>query len=316
MNKELSDIEIASRIALKFLRSKIITIKLVGNGVNNKNFLVQSKETKIIVKLSTSHKEHRALEDYKKEKWCIQKITARGIPSPWVLDVGKYKKRAYMIQTFVLGKDGKKVKDKLHIFYELGKYAKIIHSIKTYGFGERQGKKLGNFKQNWRKYVNYNINSLTNNRDDKLIVLNALNISQSKKVKEIFKKIKNKKYQFGLNHGDLVLWNTLVEKSGKVNLLDWEFSESHVIPHFDFICTLRLRYDGNTKPKKEEWNQFLQGYNMSIKQFEKLRPEIYHLALLISVDRLRWVIEHSPSSQKLKKYTNTLKKMLELNKIK
>lgn len=312
MAKKTSDIKIASEIASKFLKSKKISIRPIGNGVNNLNFLIKTKEKKIVVKLSTPHKEHRALEDYKKEKWCIEKTKLKGIPGPEILDIGEFRERAYMVQTFVSGTNGKKIKDKSHIFHKLGQYAKITHSIKTSGFGERFTKKQGVFDKNWQKFIIYNIRSLT--PSDKLIKLGVFSSDQSKQVKIIFQKIKKHKYKFGLNHSDLVSWNTLVEKSGKVNLLDWEFAEAHIVPHFDFIATLRLRYNGS-KPSEKEWKELLKGYGMSQKKFESLKPEIYKIALLICVDRLRWAMDRKPH-KKWGKYIKAVKKMFKLNLIK
>ena len=158
--------------------------------------------------------------------------------------------------------------------------------------------------------MNYNIKSLKNN--DKLIKLKVLTQKQSKKVKEIFNNIKKEKYTFGLNHGDISVWNTLVEKSGKVNLLDWGSAEVHIIPHYDFTHILRCKIETH-RPSNLEFNQFIKGYGMSQKQFGLLKPELIKLMLLISFDKLRWSIDRNPS--KINKFIRIAKRMLRVNSI-
>ena len=88
-----------------------------------------------------------------------------------------------MIQTFVPGVNGREVKNKLFIYRQLGKYAKNIHSIRTYGFGEKLSNKPGVFKASWEKYIDYNLRSLK--KDDPLFkfkVLTEIPSSQDKKI--------------------------------------------------------------------------------------------------------------------------------------
>lgn len=305
------DIKIAKDIASHFLKTPIIFCKPIGNGSNNKNYLVKSNKMEIVVKLSFDHKEYKAYQDYIKEKWCIEKSSKKGVSGPKVLGLGKYKGRAYMIETFVMGVNGKKLKNKLHLYKELGKYTKLIHSIKTFGFGEDlSNPKDGIFKDSWKRYLDYNIKSLT--IKDKLLKLKVINIQQSKIIKDIFIELAKHKFNFGLCHGDVATWNTLVEKSGKVNLLDWGCAESHIVPHFDFATILWCQSELH-KPTENEFKSFIHGYGISRTDFNKLKPILFKIMLLISIDKLRWAIDRNPS--KIKEFTAWAKKMIRLNKI-
>lgn len=306
-----TDIKIAKDIAFQFLKSPIIYCKSVGAGSNNKNFLVKSQGKEIVVKLSFPHKEYQAYESYLKEKWCIEQSSKKGVLGPKVFGLGKFEGRAYMIETFVSGINGKKLENKLHIYKQLGKYTKLIHSIKASGFGEKLiNSKAGIFRGSWQKYLDYNIKSLT--KKDKLLKLKVLTLEQSKKVKELFIVLKKQKFNFGLNHGDISVWNTLVEKSGKVNLLDWGCAEVHIIPHLDFIHILRCQIESR-KPTEKEFKSFLSGYGMSQKEFERIKPSILKIMLLISFDKLRWAIDRNPSQ--IKNFTRRARRMLKLNMI-
>ncbi|MDP3769482.1 MAG: aminoglycoside phosphotransferase family protein [bacterium] len=304
-----SDIKIASKIASGFLDASEVSIKPIGEGSNNKNFLAKSKNREVVIKLSFDHKEYKAFQDYIKEKWCIEKSSEKGVPGPIVLDLGQSQERSYMIETFVHGINGKKLKNKLWAYYQLGRYTKRIHSIKVSGFGENlTNPRQGIFKGSWQKYLDYNIKSLTDS--DKLIGLKVLSKDQSKEVKKVFQNIKKIKYTFGLNHGDVSIWNTLVEKSGKVNLLDWGSAEVHIIPHYDFIHIVRCQIEQG-RPSEKELNEFIKGYGMSQKEFGLLKPELIKLMLLISFDKLRWAIDRNPT--KIKEFSKRAKMMLKLN---
>ncbi len=236
-NKKSFDKSIAAKIASEFLNCGKVQIKFIGRGSNNKNYLASSKDRDIVVKLSFAHKEYKALEDYQKEKWCIERSSEKGVFGPTVLNLGRSQGRAYLIETFVSGINVEKLKNKLQIWKQLGKYTKCIHSIKVFGFGENlTNPKKGIFKGSWRKYLDYNIKSLTNT--DKLIALKVITKDQSRDVKKIFQDIKKQKFTFGLNHGDISASNVLVDKSGKVSLLDWGCAEVHIIPHFDIMGIL------------------------------------------------------------------------------
>ena len=72
-----------------------------------------------------------------KEKWCIEQAAAIGIPGPEVLTIGVIDETAYMIQAFVEGDNGAdSTVLKTDVWRQLGKYAKLIHSIPVKGYGE------------------------------------------------------------------------------------------------------------------------------------------------------------------------------------
>ena len=302
----LSHKKIAQKIAHDFLKCDTIHVSFIGEGSNNKNFLARTKEREIVIKLSFAHKEYKALEDYQKEKWCIEKSSEKGVLGPTVLSVGRAYGRAYMIETFVPGVNGKKVKDTVAIYRVLGKYVKRIHSINASGFGETlKDSKRGIFKDSWKKYLDYNIKSLTD--DDKLIALKVITKEQSRSVKNVFQNLKRQKFTFGLNHGDISLANTLVDRSGKIALLDWGCAEVHIIPHFELMYLLGLQMEEG-RPTTAELKAFLKGYGMSQRKFVALRVEILNLMLLNSFDKLRWAIDRNPA--KIKEFSKRVKRVL------
>jgi Ser/Thr protein kinase RdoA (MazF antagonist) len=294
MTPSRKDIAVASDVAAAFLQEPVRSIRLIGQGSNNKNFLVETTAGRVVVKLSHAHRRHRALRDYQKEKWCIEQSSALGIPGPSVLSVGEAGDNAYMIETFVEGVNGKEIEgDRIAIWRKLGEYAKLAHSIKVTGWGEDFFDDTpGGQRASWLKFLNYNIESLTD--DDQLIELGVASRRQSRRIRDLFEELKAKTFQFGLNHGDLSIWNTLVEPSGKISLLDWGSAEAHIVPHFDMLHILGRHLEDGV-PAIEEMSAFRQGYGLSEGEHRRLKPELDHLFLLTSFDKLRWAIDRNPS---------------------
>src|SRR5215216_3268699 len=165
---ELSkDIESASKIASGFLNELSVKVTpLVGKGSVNKVFIVETGNNKVVVRMS---QKGAALDEYEKEAWCIKNAAERGVPGPSVLSVGRYKSNAYIIQSHVAGAEGRVSRvPKQDIWRALGKYSKQIHSIEVAGFGLKLSDIMqGDVRKSWLRYLDYNIESLT--EDDQLI---------------------------------------------------------------------------------------------------------------------------------------------------
>jgi Ser/Thr protein kinase RdoA (MazF antagonist) len=310
MDPKPNDSAVASDIVAAFLREQVRSVRPIGQGSNNKNFLVETSNGRVVVKLSHEHRRHRALRDYHKEKWCIEQSSALGVPGPSVLSVGEIDGNAFIIETFVEGINGKQVEgDRTAIWRKLGEYAKLTHSIKVTGWGEDffDARPDGQ-RASWLKYLTYNIESLTDG--DPLIDLGVLSHELLPVARRLLEELRDKTFQFGLNHGDLALWNTLVEPSGKVNLLDWGSAEAHIIPHFDLLYVIRQHLSYGT-PTIEEMAAFRQGYGLSDEEHERLKPELDRLFLLIRFDKLRWAIDRHPS--RVEEYVGRAQMALRVN---
>jgi aminoglycoside phosphotransferase (APT) family kinase protein len=124
MDLDRNDNAVAADIAATVLGDLVRTVRPIGKGSNNKNFLVETAAGRVVVRLSHEHRRHRALQDYRKEAWCIEQSAALGVPGPSVLSVGEANGNAFMIETFVEGTNGKEAKgDRTAIWGKLGEYA-------------------------------------------------------------------------------------------------------------------------------------------------------------------------------------------------
>ena len=282
------DIESAAKIISGFLDEPPVKVTpLIGKGSVNKVFIVEAGNYKVVVRMS---ERGEALDEYEKEAWCIENAAARGVPGPSVLTVGRYKSNAYIVQSYIAGDEGRVSQvPKRAIWRELGKYARKIHAIEAVGFGLKLSDMMqGDARKSWLRYLEYNIESLT--EDDQLIKLNVLTKSQSKIIKAIFADLKGREFIFGLNHGDISLKNTVVDEHGIVNLLDWGSAEGNIVPHHDLIQMLKMKMLENA-PNDEEIQAFLDGYGIAQSEFERMMPELESLLLLRAFDKLRWAVD-------------------------
>jgi aminoglycoside phosphotransferase len=282
------DAETASKIASGFLDAPTFEVTpIIGRGSVNKVFVVGSGGDKVVVRMSARTD---APDEYAKEAWCIERAAALGVPIATILAVGRCDGHAYIIQSYVAGDEGRDSRvPEQHIWRELGKHAKLIHSVEVSGFGLKLSDMTqGDGRASWLRYLQYNIESLT--EDDQLIELSVVTKSQSKIVKAIFASLKTREFVFGLNHGDISLRNTIVDAHGVVNLLDWGSAEASIVPHHDLIQMLKTNMLEND-PDHDALRAFLDGYGISQTEFKRMMPELESLLLLRAFDKLRWAID-------------------------
>ena len=282
------DIQLASRITSSLLNEPLVEVTpLIGKGSVNKVFIVETVNHRVVVRMSDRGE---ALDEYTKEAWCIEHAAARGVPVASVISVGRCEGNAYIIQSYIAGDEGRDSSaPKLGIWRKLGRYAKLIHSIAVAGFGLRLSEiTQGDARKSWLRYLEYNIESLTEN--DPLIKLKVLTRPQSKFIKGVFAGLRGREFIFGLNHGDISLKNTIVDIRGRVNLLDWGSAEAGIVPHHDLIQMLKMNMlEGD--PDDEEIRTFLDGYGILPTELERMMPELESLLVLRAFDKLRWAID-------------------------
>ena len=281
------EIKTISKIFSDVMTEKALNIlPISGRGFVNQVFLVQTANTKFIIRLNSA----KSLEEYEKEIWATNQAIEENIPTPKILKIGICDFQAYSIQDYVKGFEGRDLSaDKLFIWKKLGEYAKLIHSVKVGGFGlDFCEMTCGDSQKMWLRYLNYNIESL--NKDDELLKLNVVSNVQSKTIRRLFKNLKSREFTFGLNHGDLSLKNTIIDEFKTVHLIDWGSSEASIVPHHDLIQLLKVNMQENNH-NDSEIKAFLEGYGIGEKEYEKMLPDLMILLTLRAFDKLRWAID-------------------------
>ncbi|HVE57318.1 MAG TPA: aminoglycoside phosphotransferase family protein [Pyrinomonadaceae bacterium] len=277
---------------------------LIDKGFVNKVFLVETEIFKFIFRTNDLN----SFDEYEKERWAANRAIRKNIPTPQILKTGIYENQAFSIQKYVEGIEGRDFSgDKKIIWKKLGEYAKQIHTIKIGGFGLKlRDMTEGGSKSSWLKYLDYNIESLTD--DDELLKLGVLTRKKSKIIRNIFENLKLSSFEFGLNHGDLSLKNTIVDNAGMIHLLDWGSAEASIVPHHDLIQLLKVNMQEND-PDDSEIKAFLEGYGILRDEYEKMLPDLKSLSILRAFDKLRWAIDWKIPA--LKDYVSQAKETVE-----
>lgn len=280
-----------------FNDKSVVVTPIIGRGDVNRVYIVKHENGQFIVRLNSVNELNR----FKKEAWCLEEALKQNIPSPRLIDIGVKNDTAYMILSFIVGKNGSDIREKKgNTWQEIGSYAKKINSISTRGFGERMTS-TGDFDDSWERYLTYNIQSLNNN--DKLLQLGVLTKERLWLVKERFISLKDKQFHFGLIHGDLSLENVIVEND-KVTLIDWGVAESTIVPHMEIIDLLQNQMSDTDI----FFDSFLLGYGMDVNEYKLLKPDIETLTLLRAIDKLRWAIDRK--QDKIEEFSQRVKLLI------
>jgi tRNA A-37 threonylcarbamoyl transferase component Bud32 len=296
MDRETDSNTISKILAGDFREMKLIE----GKGQVNRVYLVEGQGRTVIVRLNESGE----IKRFRKEKWCIEEVTKLGIPSPKVLDIGEDKETSYMVLSFIPGLNGKEItENKSKVWKAIGGYARKINSIKTNGFGERMTTP-GSFDFTWERHLQYNIDSLSD--DDKLLRLRVVDKEESGSIKRVFEALNARKFDLGLIHGDLSLANVIVNED-EIYLIDWGTARSHLVPHME----LSEFTQDNLNEENQYFSSFLEGYGLSLGEYQEMKSDIEALTLLNAIDKLRWAIDKKP--KKIDEFSKRLRRLIDQN---
>lgn len=251
----------ARKVARHHFGRSFQKIEFKPAGKTNFVFDVHTKKGNYIVRIATSRIK---FNNYIKEQWATHKALEAGIPVPEILEVGnEIISLPYMLQQKIDGEEATHHPERLKILHKLGKYAKIIHSIPTEGFGSvfNWSKNKLSKKKTWLEFLNEELRG-----EEGLRFLQNNEILPKKKINKLvseFKKIKKWKIAPSLNHCDLRLKNVIVNDAGEIKgIIDWENCSSNCAPYWDLSIALHdLSIDAKQK--------FLEGYDPDIKEFSK-----------------------------------------------
>ena len=234
------------------------------SGLSNFVFVVNHVEGQFVIRISPDEEK---IEAFKKELWATQKVREVGVPSPEVLAVGNIGSEPYMITRRVTGSEATHHPRRNRIVHEIGRYAHIINSIRTTNFGANFDWTTNTSKNaTWSEYLDKEWEI-----EKRLSVFTKhqmLSPQQQDKLQTIIDDTRTLHMEPSLNHGDLRLKNVIVDDDGEIAaIVDWEDCLSTIAPQWDLSIALHdLSID--------EKHLFLEGYDLSIKQFEEMAPLI------------------------------------------
>jgi len=262
-------------------------------GTTNFVFDIHSSEGDFIVRIGKSATKNN---DFIKEQWATTKAREKGVPVPEILEVGnEVISLPYMLQRKLEGNEAIDHARRLDILYDLGSYARLIHSIPTTGFGKIFDWSQNKLSKN-ETWVNFLEDELDFNSRFKILkdrsILNTQNLN---KLKILYERVKKWNITPRLNHGDLRLKNVIVNDAGKIiAIIDWDNCISNIAPYWDFSIALHdLSIDGKQK--------FLEGYGLNFKEFNRMSYSIKLFNILNYTTYIRHMIDRK-EMQKLEYY--------------
>jgi hygromycin-B 4-O-kinase len=209
-----------------------------------------------------------------------------GVPSPEVIAVGnEVAYEPYMITRRVTGSEASHHPRRDRIIHSMGRYAAMINSIQTHGFGSNFDW-TGDEKRidSWQGYLaeefelEKRVELFSSNR-----ILPDVELEQ---LSQIVQSAETNDLNPTLNHSDLRLKNVIVDEGGDIAaIIDWEECLSTVAPQWDLSIALHdLSID--------EKQIFLDGYGLSDQQIKQMAPLIkafnilnYSTAIEIAVSK-------------------------------
>lgn len=280
------DRSVVERVVGAHLAAPVTDVRHIPSGVNEV-FLVSCAQQQVVVRFNVPAE----LGRFHKEAWCITRAREVGVEGPQVLAVGIADGYAFMTQSYVPGRRGDALSDHLRqkMWRDVGNYLRHIHSIPVGGFGEELSDlTVDDGGAAWRRYVTYNISSLT--PSDPLLGKGVLDRTSHALLGLAFARVAEADLRFGLSHGDPSPWNVILGDDGVLHVLDWSEAHAHVVPHYDLGVIL----NGRLEEGSPEFGELLEGYGWDAADYTKIRREVLDLRSLIATDKVRWALDRKP----------------------
>ena len=279
---------LAKRIVQHHFGSPASRIVYKSSGRTNYVFVFNHVEGQFVVRISP---EAEKINAFRKELWASQKVREVGVPSPEVIAVGNdLAAEPYMITRRVTGTEASHHPRRDRIIHSMGRYAAMINSIQTHGFGSNfdwtgEEKSI----ESWENYLAEEFEL-----EKRLHLLSTNHILPDAEIQQLSEIIKSAQtFEHpqsngpALNHSDLRLKNIIVDESGDIAaIVDWEECLSTIAPQWELSIALHdLSID--------EKQLFIEGYGLSNEMVEKMAPLIKAFNLLNYATTIELAVEKS-----------------------
>jgi hygromycin-B 4-O-kinase len=277
-------------------------VRLTG-GLTNLVFAVHVSQGDFIVRLGT---DAGKLSAFLKEQWAIARAREMGVPAPEVLQVGSEAAPVpYMVSRQSEGTEATLHPRRMHIIRQMGRYAAVINSIQTTGFGSTFDWSRNRLSQNasWNDFLQNELK--LEEQLETLADCGMLAPARIRKLRATLEGAVEKDRLPALNHGDLRLKNVLADDKGAIScILDWEHSISNPAPEWELSIAL---HDLSIDEKQE----FLEGYGLRAAEITAISPIAKALNLINYASAVRRAAK-SKTAGRLERYRARLAGELDL----
>ena len=293
----------ARRIVEHHFGTKPKRIEHNASGMSNWVFLVHHSEGDFVVRLSPIPTK---INSFIKEQWAVRRAHEVGVPTPDILEVGnEVVPVPYMVSRRVRGRDATHHPDPFPILRQMGRYAALINSIPTTGFGQVFDWSNNQLSRNetWKQYLHSELKldaRLTTLEKERMV-----SAAKSKEMRSLLERGVKRLPKTALNHGDMRLKNSIVDERGKITaIIDWEHCSSNLTPHWELSLAL---HDLSIDEKQE----FLKGYGLHEKTLAEIAPVMKALNLLNYAPRIEQLVQMNDRVQ-IEQYRIRLAGVLDL----
>jgi aminoglycoside phosphotransferase (APT) family kinase protein len=282
---------------------KVNRVVYQPGGLSNFVFLVKHTEGEFVVRISP---EPSKINAFVKEQWAMLKAREVGVPTPEILKVGnEVTLTPYMISRRVHGQEATYSPSRMQIIHEMGRYAALINSIPTTGFGGTFDWSNNQLSRNetWKDFLHKELKL-----DARLELMEKhrmVSRSHLERIRSTLEGVAELIPQTALNHGDLRLKNVIVDEDGLISaIIDWEHSVSNLTPHWELSLAL---HDLSVDEKEE----FLEGYGLREAEVTEIAPVMKALNLINYATEIERLAE-SDDKARLERYRTRLSGALDL----
>jgi hygromycin-B 4-O-kinase len=303
-SKELSRAKEMARLIVRHhfgSKSRRITHKTAG--LSNFVFAAVHAEGNFIVRISF---DPSRINLFIKEQWTQEKAHELGVPTAEILEVGNdVIGHPFMISRTIKGHEATYNPNRLQIIREMGRYAALINTIPTSGFGNSFDWSSNQLSRNetFAEFLDKELQI-----ESRLKILEKQKIlaaPQIKKLRGIFKEAVKSNPSPRLNHGDIRLKNIIVTDAGEIKaVIDWEHAASNLAPEWELSLAL---HDLSIDEKQE----FLEGYGLAEKKFREIAPLVKAFNIINYAPEIGRLAE-AKDTVKLEQYQTRLSGALDL----
>lgn len=294
---------LASRLIMHHFGEKPKRLVYQAGGLSNFVFLVKHSGGDFVVRVSP---EPSKINAFIKEQWAVAKAREVGVPTPEVLEVGnEVVPHPYMISRRVEGLEATWQPSRMQILHEMGRYAALINSVPTSGFGSTFDWSNNQLSRNetWGDFLHKELKL-----DARLGLLEKhrmLPPPQLTKIRSTLEGAAESSPTPALNHGDVRLKNVIVDGYGLITaLIDWEHCVSNLAPQWELSLAL---HDLSIDEKQE----FLEGYGLRAGQVAEIAPVIKAMNLINYAPEIERLAD-SNDTARLEQYRLRLSAALDL----
>jgi len=256
---------LAKKIVLRHFGAPASRLVYKRSGRTNYVFAVNHVAGQFVIRISPDADRIKA---FQKELWASQKVREAGVPSPEVIAVGNdVVSEPYMITRRVTGTEATHHPSRRRIIRSMGRYAAMINSISTHGFGTNfDWTDKEQAYDSWAGYLKEEFEL-----PQRIELFSRHQILAEPELNELSRTLSEPPSSVpkpALNHSDLRLKNIIVDEGGDIAaIVDWEECLSTIAPEWELSIALHdLSID--------EKHGFIDGYGLSDRQIEKMSPLI------------------------------------------